>query len=79
MDIQTLSDLELISLHKAIHDKIQKLAHDLKWYERMSEKNSDYIPKYSICETEYNILISIRKLTSEELTLRNYRVENTKK
>lgn len=75
MDLTSLSDLELIVLHKAIHEKILKMQHDLKWYERMSERNSDYIAKFAVADTEYKILISIRNLTSEELTFRNYKLK----
>lgn len=73
MDLIALSDLELVSLHKAIHERVLKLERDLKWYERMSERSAEYIPKFSIADTEYRTLISIRNRTSEELTLRNYK------
>lgn len=73
MNLDTLSDLELMAVHKAIHERVIKLERDLKWYERMSERNPDYITKFAVADTEYRTLISIRKLTSEELTLRNYR------
>lgn len=71
--LKELTAVELISLHKAIHDRIKKLGHDLSWYERMSERNADYVPKLAIAQTEYDTLVAIRILTSEELTLRDFK------
>lgn len=73
MVLKVLTEVELISLHKAIHDRVKKLEHDIKWYERMSERNSDYVPKLAVAQTEYNTLVAIRNLTSEELTLRDFK------
>lgn len=73
--LKELTEVELISLHKAVHERIKKLEHDLPWYERMSERNQDYIPKLAIAQTEYDTLVAIRIKTSEELTLRDFKGE----
>ena len=73
MNFAPAADLELMALHKAIHERIKKLEHDLKWYERMSERDEKYIVKLATHQTEYNTLIAIRNLTSEELTLREFK------
>lgn len=75
MLLNDMTDLELMSLHKAIHERIKKLEHDLKWYERMSEREVSYVTKLAIAQTEYNTLVSIRNKTSEELTLRDYKIK----
>ena len=77
MDLKDLTDIELMSLHKAIHERIKKLEHDLKWYERMSERDVGYVTKLAVAQTEYNTLVSIRNKTSEELTLRDYKLKLT--
>lgn len=73
MDFAPVNDLELMALHKAIHERIKKLEHDLRWYERMSERDESYVVKLAIYQTEYNTLVAIRNLTSEELTLRDFK------
>lgn len=73
MILNRMSDIELMSLHKAIHERIKKLEHDIRWYERMSERHSDYVPKLAIAQTEMDTLKNIRSKTSEELTLRDYK------
>lgn len=79
LKLSELNNVELISLHKAIHDRIKKLGHDLSWYERMSERDSSYVPKLAVAQTEYDTLITLRKLTSEELTLRDFKGEINRK
>lgn len=73
MNLSRMSDIELMSLHKAIHERIKKLEHDIRWLERMSERHTDYVTKLAIAQTESSTLITLRSKTSEELTLRDYK------
>lgn len=75
MLIRDMTDVQLMSLHKAIHLRIKQLEHDLKWYQRMSEREESYITKLAVAETEYKTLVSFRDKTSEELTLRDYKIK----
>lgn len=72
MTVSDLTDLELMSIHKAIHTRLVTLDRDIKWYARMSERNTEYVTKLAIAQTEQATLLTVKELTSKELTLRHF-------
>lgn len=72
MIIHLPDDIGIFALHKAIIDRIEKIERDIRWYQRMSTKDDTYMFKCAVYETELLELLSLRELTSKELTLRDY-------
>lgn len=72
MTVSDLTDLELMSIHKAIHVRLVTLDRDIKWYARMSERNTEYVTKLAIAQTEQATLLTVKESTSKELTLRHF-------
>lgn len=72
MTVSDLTDFELMSIHKAIHVRLVTLDRDIKWYARMSERNTEYVTKLAIAQTEQATLLTVKESTSKELTLRHF-------